>query len=117
MQRPEVFDDPRNPRRVRPDTRCDRCRRVPTCTPAAADLLGRVVAVRDLDHQRFTLPAWLWHGYLGPGKTTLLTSQCKSGKTTLVTLLLARMEHAGQLAGSPVAPGRAFVISDESEPD
>jgi len=26
---------------------------------------------------------WLWHGFLAPGLTTLLTSQSKSGKTTL----------------------------------
>jgi AAA domain len=58
---------------------------------SAADLLGRVVAVRDLAKQRFTPPTWLWHGFLGPGKVTLLTSQWKSGKTTLVSLLLARM--------------------------
>jgi hypothetical protein len=87
----------------------------PTPSRTAADLLGRVVAARDLEKQRFTPPAWLWHGYLGPGKATLLTSQWKSGKTTLVSLLLARMQQGGQLAGLPVAAGRAFVISEESE--
>jgi hypothetical protein len=75
------------------------------------------VAARDLDHQRFTPPAFLWQGILGPGKTTLLTRQWKSGKTTLVALLQARMEHGGQLAGLPVAPGRAFVISEECKAD
>jgi hypothetical protein len=28
---------------------------------------------------------WLWHGYLAPGALTLLTSQWKSGKTTLIS--------------------------------
>jgi hypothetical protein len=88
-----------------------------TPSPIAADLLGRVVAVGDLDKHRGTAPSWLWHGYLGPGKVTLLTSQWKSGKTTLVSLLLARMQQGGQLAGLPVAPGKAFVISEESESD
>jgi hypothetical protein len=86
-------------------------------SPTAADLLARVVAARDLDKQRFTPPTWLWQGYLGPGKVTLLTSQWKSGKTTLVSLLLARLQQGGQLAGRPVAPGKAFVISEESEAD
>jgi hypothetical protein len=89
----------------------------PTPSPTAADLLARVVAARDLDKQRFTPPTWLWHGYLGPGKVTLLTSQWKSGKTTLFSLLLARMQQGGQLAGLAVAAGRAFVISEESEAD
>jgi hypothetical protein len=56
---------------------------------------------------------WVWQGYLKPGKTTLLTSQWKSGKTTLLALLLARLEKGGELAGLPVAAGRAAVISEE----
>jgi hypothetical protein len=82
--------------------------------PSAADLLGRALTARELDGQPLTAPGWLWHGYLGPGKITLLTSQWKSGKTTLVSLLLARMQQGGQLAGLSVAPGQAFVISEES---
>jgi hypothetical protein len=81
----------------------------------ATGLLARVVSARDLDTQRCTPPTWLWHGYLGPGKITLLTSQWKSGKTTLVSLLLARMQQGGQLAGLPVAAAKALVISEESE--
>jgi hypothetical protein len=78
---------------------------------ATADLLARVVAARDLDQASFTPPTWLLHGYVGPGKVTLLTSQWKSGKTTRVSLLLARMQQGGQLVGLPVAGGKAFVIS------
>ena len=84
---------------------------------SAADLLGRVVAARDLDKQHSPPPCWLWRGYLGPGKVTLLTSQWKSGKTTLVSLLLARMQQGGRLSGLPVAASKAFVISEESESD
>jgi hypothetical protein len=88
-----------------------------TSSLTAADLLARVVAARDLDKQGFSPTSWLWRGYLGPGKVTLLTSQWKSGKTTLVSLLLARMQQGGQLAGLPVAAGKAFVISEESQAD
>ena len=44
--------------------------------------------------------AWLWNGYVAPGKVTLLTSQWKSGKTTLVAVLLARMGRGGGRPGS-----------------
>jgi hypothetical protein len=99
---------------------------VPVCAPplaaldnplTAADLLGRVLSIRQLQERPFTAATWLWHGYLGPGKATLLTSQWKSGKTTLVALLLARMQQGGQLLGLPVSPGKAFVVSEESEAD
>jgi len=59
-------------------------------------------------------PAWLWHGYLAPGNTTLLTSQWKSGKTTLVAVLLDKLKTGGQLAGLAVTPGKAVIISEES---
>jgi len=42
-----------------------------------------------------------------PGNITLLTSQWKSGKTTLIAVLLSRLKAGGQLAGLPVLPGRA----------
>jgi hypothetical protein len=44
----------------------------------------------------------------------LLTSQWKAGKTTLASVLLARMKNGGELAGLPVAAGRAVVISEEA---
>ena len=57
--------------------------------------------------------AWLWQGYLAPGAVTLLTSQWKAGKTTLVSVLLARLKTGGELAGLPLAAGKALVISEE----
>jgi hypothetical protein len=57
---------------------------------------------------------WLWRGYLAPGNLTLLTSQWKAGKTTLVATLLARLATGGTLAGLPVRAGRAVVVSEES---
>jgi hypothetical protein len=57
---------------------------------------------------------WLWHGYLAAGGVTLLTSLWKSGKTTLVSVLLARLKSGGQLAGRALAAGKAVVVSEES---
>lgn len=69
----------------------------------------------DLQQQE-GLPAWVWHGYVGSGRVTMLTSQWKSGKTTLLAMLLNRMGQAdgSQLAGLAVRPGQAAVISEES---
>jgi hypothetical protein len=57
---------------------------------------------------------WIWHGYLASAAVTLLTSQWKAGKTTLTSVLLARMKAGGNLAGLPVAAGRAVVVSEEA---
>ena len=59
--------------------------------------------------------SWLWHGFLARGRVTALVGSSKSGKTTLASLLLARCGQGGQLAGLPVAPTRAFVVSEEPE--
>jgi hypothetical protein len=56
---------------------------------------------------------WLWPGYIARRNLTLLTSLWKAGKSTLISLLLARMKTGGTLAGLPVAAGRAVVISEE----
>ena len=57
---------------------------------------------------------WLWRGYLAPGNVTLMTSQWKAGKTTLLAILLDRMRQGGELAGLPVRAGKAVVLSEES---
>jgi hypothetical protein len=56
---------------------------------------------------------WLWQGYLAPGAVTLLTAPWKAGKTTLAAILLARLRTGGQLAGLPLAAGKALVVSEE----
>src|SRR5438309_6708988 len=86
----------------------------PSAVPAGTKILQGRLRPRQLAEASGCAGSWLWHGYLGPGKMTLLTSQWKSGKTTLVSLLLARMAGGGALAGLPVAAGRAAVISEES---
>src|SRR5579859_917295 len=57
---------------------------------------------------------WLWDGYLAAGKVTLLTSLWKMGKTTLVSVLLAKMKTGGELAGRRVQPARPIIVSEES---
>lgn len=56
---------------------------------------------------------WLWHGFLARNGVTLLTSQSKSGKTTLLSILLSRLKAGGKLLDRPVAPGKALVVSEE----
>src|SRR6516225_6963514 len=58
--------------------------------------------------------SWLWHGYLADGMVTLLVSRWKSGKTTLASVLLANLKTGGELAGLPLAAGKAVVVSEES---
>jgi hypothetical protein len=56
---------------------------------------------------------WLWRGFLAPGQLTLLTSLWKSGKTTLLSVLLSRLEEDGELLGMPVRFAKALVVSEE----
>jgi hypothetical protein len=58
---------------------------------------------------------WLWDGYLAPSNITLLTSQWKSGKSTLLSVLLARRTAGGSLAGRALKPGRTAVVCEEHE--
>ncbi len=68
----------------------------------------------DLEQAAGSRLDWLWPGYLAAGNVTLLTSQWKAGKTTLLSVLLDRMKTGGTLAGLPVRPGKAVVVSEES---
>lgn len=57
--------------------------------------------------------AWLWQGYLASGRVTLLTSPAKSGKTTLLSILLKCLETGNELAGLPVQSGLALIVTEE----
>jgi hypothetical protein len=57
---------------------------------------------------------WLWHGYLGRGNLTLLTSLWKAGKTTLLAGLLQHLAAAGEFLGLACSPAQALVVSEES---
>ena len=57
---------------------------------------------------------WIWNGYLARGNVTLLTSQWKAGKTTLLTGLLRQLGAGGRFLGRECSPARALVVSEES---
>src|SRR5262245_15163221 len=79
----------------------------PTDVPAFVSL-GQVLSVPG------PTANWLWDCFLAAGKMTLLTSLWKAGKTTLVSVLMAKMRSGGELAGRPVRPARPAVITEES---
>jgi hypothetical protein len=79
-----------------------------------APLFPNPLFLPDLHRTAAADIAWLWHGYLAPGNVTLLTSQWKAGKTTLVSILLHHMKSGGHVAGLPVAPAKVLVLSEES---
>jgi hypothetical protein len=56
---------------------------------------------------------WLWHGFIARGNTTLLTGTPKAGKTTLLSLLLARRKEGGSVGGMPIKPGKTIIITEE----
>jgi hypothetical protein len=58
---------------------------------------------------------WVWQGFLARGEVTLLTSQWKTGKTTLLSVLLDRIKRGGALLERPVQAARAAVLSEEAE--
>jgi hypothetical protein len=85
--------------------------------PAKPRLLSRPRLLWGRDELRAAArggTAWLWQGYLAAGSLTLLTSQWKSGKTTLAGVLLAHLKAGGEVAGLPVRAGRAVVVSEEA---
>jgi hypothetical protein len=57
---------------------------------------------------------WLWHGLIARGNLTLLTSQWKAGKTTLITGLLQQFGSGGTFLDRPIAPAKVLVVSEES---
>jgi AAA domain len=58
---------------------------------------------------------WNWEGLLAPGSVTLLTGLWKSGKSTLLSLLLARRHRGGVLLDRWVQPGASAVVTEEPE--
>lgn len=61
---------------------------------------------------------WIWKGYIGAGKVTLLISQWKSGKSTLMSVLLSKLGGqvvGGSMGGHAVSAGRALVVTEESK--
>jgi hypothetical protein len=76
-----------------------------TLRPLTRDQLGQNSAPTD----------WLWHGFLARGNITLLTSQWKVGKTTLLAALLAQLKTGGDFVGFPLTTGKALILSEENQ--
>src|SRR6266540_7221448 len=57
---------------------------------------------------------WIWEGLVAEDAITLLSAPEKTGKTTLLSLLLDRRREGGQLLGRAVRPGRTVLCSEES---
>src|SRR4051794_21036998 len=76
--------------------------------------LPRAVDFTQLQRLSDGTVRWLWEGYVAFGSITLFTSRWKSGKTTLLSVLLSRMSTGGTLAGSAVASAPVIVVSEES---
>lgn len=57
---------------------------------------------------------WLWEGYVGRSNITPFTSLWKSGKTTLITGLLQKMETGGEFLGRPCRAAKPLIVSEES---
>lgn len=57
--------------------------------------------------------AWNWEGFLAAGSVTLLTGLWKSGKSTLLSFLLAQRHLGGMLLDRFVMPGASIVVSEE----
>jgi AAA domain-containing protein len=58
---------------------------------------------------------WIWDGLLAEGAVTLLSAPEKTGKTTLLSLLLDRRRAGGQVLGRTVRPGRTILCSEEND--
>ena len=56
---------------------------------------------------------WIWDGYLGQGKITILTSLWKAGKTTLLAELFRSMRSGEPLFGRAVKPAKVIVFTEE----
>jgi hypothetical protein len=57
---------------------------------------------------------WIWDGLVAEDAVTLLSAPEKTGKTTLLSLLLDRRREGGQLLGRTVRPGRTILCSEEN---
>src|SRR5580700_9710538 len=69
---------------------------------------------RPMDESRRSIP-WLWDGVVAEEAVTVLSAPEKTGKSTLLSLLLDRRRAGGQLLGRTVYPGKTILCSEEEE--
>jgi hypothetical protein len=58
---------------------------------------------------------WIWDGLVAENAVTLLSAPEKTGKTTLLSLLLDRRREGGRLLGRAVRYGRTILCSEEND--
>jgi hypothetical protein len=58
---------------------------------------------------------WIWEGVVAENAVTLLSAPEKTGKTTLLSLLLDRRREGGLLLGRAVRPRRTILCSEEAQ--
>jgi hypothetical protein len=73
------------------------------------------IGLADAEQDAPIVTDWPWEGFLAAGEITLLTSQWKAGKTTLLSIFLARLDCGGSLLGRPVRATKAIVVSEEAQ--
>ena len=56
---------------------------------------------------------WIWEGVIAEEAITLLSAPEKTGKSTLLGLLVDRRNRGGTLLGKTVRPGKTIVCSEE----
>src|SRR3954453_181658 len=58
---------------------------------------------------------WIWDGLVAEDAITPLSAPEKTGKTTLLSLLLDHRREGGLLLGQTVLPGRTILCSEEND--
>ena len=59
------------------------------------------------------IEGWVWDGYVAPGRMTVIHSEPKVGKTTLLTNLYQALETGADYCGRDTLPTRVFVATEE----
>jgi hypothetical protein len=76
--------------------------------PAAGEIWDDAIPPESAER-----PSWIWEGMIAQRNLTLLTSQWKAGKTTLLSVLLGLRVAGGALGGLAVRPGKTLVVTEE----
>jgi len=83
-------------------------------TPAPTTLLPQVAWDKRFTSEQRMPVSWIWDGFLAGSNLTLLTGMWKTGKTTLLSILLACRARGRELAGLAVKPGNTLVVTEET---
>ena len=77
--------------------------------------MARFPKVRSADFAAAASPPveWIWEGIAAERNITLLTSLWKAGKSTLLSMLLARRHSSTMLLDRFVQPGGSAVVTEE----